>query len=398
MSAAVGIGIATIIAQYLTEQQRQAAEARANAEGRELSQEEIDELARQFDITTEEGWRQFNETMGETQRQFNLERGDAARGSETELTQAAGAIRTGDIRERSRRKREAEINLAEQGRFGAYKTDVLSKIDPYSQAGTQALEQQRALLGLSGAAAQQAEYNKLAESPGQRFLRERQERAILRNSAALGGTGGGNVMTALQENAFGRAQTDIDKQVDRLGGLTQQGMTAAQLRASLGYGPAYIQTGEDVGLLGSYNPDTGEYEYSDEAQGVFSDYNKMIEGYRDIYGKESSTEGGPPRYVGGPVTLGGSGYPYSRYPGHSSGGGGNGYTGSPVRLSGGNERSSGEGYSGYDPYASEDETYNTSPYTDPNAQGYRYGGSSSWEDDGWGDDISEWEDSDYGDY
>ena len=68
------------------------------------------------------------------------------------------------------------------------------------------------------------------------------------NAAALGGLGGGNVRTALQEQAFGRAQTDYENQLGRLAGLSAQGLTAAQGGLQAGYGPSYVQTGQDIGV------------------------------------------------------------------------------------------------------------------------------------------------------
>lgn len=74
---------------------------------------------------------------------------------------------------------------------------------------------------------QQAQaFAQLQESPGQRFLRERQQKALLRNQSAIGGLGGGNVRTALQEQAAGFAQQDLQNQFGRLGQLAGQGQAA----------------------------------------------------------------------------------------------------------------------------------------------------------------------------
>lgn len=98
---------------------------------------------------------------------------------------------------------------------------------PFQEAGVGALTQQQALLGLSGVEAQQAAFAGLEESPGQQFLRERQQRALVRNASAIGGLGGGNVRTALQEQAVGFAQQDIQNQFGRLGQLAGQGQNTA---------------------------------------------------------------------------------------------------------------------------------------------------------------------------
>ncbi len=105
---------------------------------------------------------------------------------------------------------------------------------PFREAGVGALGQQQALLGLSGQEAQQTAFAGLEESPGQRFIRDRQERALLRNASATGGLGGGNVKTALQQQAAGFAQQDIQNQFGRLGQLSGQGQTATTNIAQLG--------------------------------------------------------------------------------------------------------------------------------------------------------------------
>lgn len=97
---------------------------------------------------------------------------------------------------------------------------------PFQEAGVGALAAQQAMLGLSGPEAQAAAFNQLQESPGQRFLRERQEKALLRNQAAIGGLGGGNVRTALQQQAAGFAQQDLQNQFNRLRSLTGGGQNA----------------------------------------------------------------------------------------------------------------------------------------------------------------------------
>lgn len=97
---------------------------------------------------------------------------------------------------------------------------------PFREAGIGALDQQQALLGLGGQEAQTAAFDAFAESPGQAFLRNRQQRALLRNQSAIGGLGGGNVRTALQEQAVGFASQDFGNQFNRLAGLSGSGQTA----------------------------------------------------------------------------------------------------------------------------------------------------------------------------
>lgn len=123
---------------------------------------------------------------------------------------------------------------------------------PFQQAGVDALGQQQALLGLSGQDAQQQAFAGLEESPGQQFLRERQQRALVRNASAIGGLGGGNVRTALQQQAVGFAQQDIQNQFGRLGQLSGRGGQAAQ---SAGQGA--LQGANQLGQFGAQSTQAG---------------------------------------------------------------------------------------------------------------------------------------------
>jgi len=104
---------------------------------------------------------------------------------------------------------------------------ILELLGPSAEGGDLARQQQLALLGLLGPEAQQQAQEQFQESPGQQFIRERQQRALVRNQAAIGGLGGGNIRTALQEQAAGFAQQDFANQFSRLGGLAAAGQEAA---------------------------------------------------------------------------------------------------------------------------------------------------------------------------
>jgi hypothetical protein len=148
-----------------------------------------------------------------------------------------GSVVSGVLGARSARKaasaqqKAAEAGISEQRR----QFDITQEqMKPFREAGVSALEQQQALLGLGTPEEQQAAFAAFAETPGQKFLRDQQERALLRNAAAIGGLGGGNIRTALQQQAFGRAQTDIANQFARLGGLSGAGQQAAGLTGQFG--------------------------------------------------------------------------------------------------------------------------------------------------------------------
>lgn len=129
------------------------------------------------------------------------------------------AKRAGRAQERSSEAAQQEI---------ARQFDVTQQnMQPFLEAGQRALTSQEALVGLSGPEAQAEAMQTLQESPGQRFIRKRQERALLRGSSAIGGLGGGNVKTALQEQAAGFAMQDLNNQFGRLGQIAGQGQNTA---------------------------------------------------------------------------------------------------------------------------------------------------------------------------
>lgn len=128
-------------------------------------------------------------------------------------------------------ERSAELGVAEQRRqFDITRQDF----QPFQQTGVSALNQQQALLGLSGSEAQQSAFDAFNQSPGQQFLRDRAQKNLLRSSAAIGGLGGGNVRTALVEQGVGFAQQDFQNQFGRLGQLAGQGQAAATSVGQLG--------------------------------------------------------------------------------------------------------------------------------------------------------------------
>ena len=124
---------------------------------------------------------------------------------------------------KSAAQREAEAAAAAQER-----------LDPFQKIGLEALQEQRALSGLGTPEEQAAAFAAFTESPGQQFLREQQERALLRSASAIGGLGGGNIRTALQEQAFQRAQTDYGQQFNRLAALSGSGQVAATQQGAIG--------------------------------------------------------------------------------------------------------------------------------------------------------------------
>jgi hypothetical protein len=123
----------------------------------------------------------------------------------------------------------AAVPIQQQAFLGAQQN-----IQPFVGVGEAALGSRAALAGLGGQAGQEAAFGQLAESPGQRFIRDRQQRALLRNASAIGGLGGGNVRTALQQQASGFALQDIENQRRELAQLSGGGLQAGTTLGALG--------------------------------------------------------------------------------------------------------------------------------------------------------------------
>jgi hypothetical protein len=114
-------------------------------------------------------------------------------------------------------------------------------LDPVAQGGLSAFNLQGAQSGALGPEAQQQAFSNFQASPGQDFLRNRAEQSLLRNQAAIGGLGGGNVRSALQEQAIGLASQDFGNQFDRLGQLSSFGLPALGQQSSQAF-----QTGQSL--------------------------------------------------------------------------------------------------------------------------------------------------------
>lgn len=137
----------------------------------------------------------------------------------------------------------AQAGIDEQRR----QFDLTQKLlQPYTQAGTPALQQQQAFLGLAGAPAQQQAIQGIAGSPQMQSMLQQGENAILQNASATGGLRGGNTQAALAQFRPQLLNQLIDQQYARLGGLTSLGQQSAA-----GVGTAGQAMGSNVAdLLG----------------------------------------------------------------------------------------------------------------------------------------------------
>lgn len=109
-------------------------------------------------------------------------------------------------------------------------------LQSYADQGASSSQLQAALSGALGPEAQAEAYANFQSSPGQDYLRQQAEKSLLRNASAIGGLGGGNVRSALQEQAIGMAAQDFDNSFNHLTGITDRGFNAAQLLSGIDAG------------------------------------------------------------------------------------------------------------------------------------------------------------------
>jgi hypothetical protein len=137
----------------------------------------------------------------------------------------AGRLQADAAKSGSQLQYDAILKAIEEGKrqFGENK----ATLDPYNQGGQKAFAMQQDFSGANGADAQKAAYDNFQNSPGQQYLREQSEKALLRSAASTGGVGGSALKAALQKNAIGLASQDYQNQFNNLGSLTGVGLGAA---------------------------------------------------------------------------------------------------------------------------------------------------------------------------
>lgn len=130
--------------------------------------------------------------------------------------------------------------IAEQRRqFDA----IRELLAPYANAGTGALGQQQALLGLSGADAQKQAIDSIANGEEMKALTDQGENALLQNASATGGLRGGNLQGALAKFRPQLLSQLIQQRFQNLGGITSIGQNAAAGTGNAGMNSANQITG-----------------------------------------------------------------------------------------------------------------------------------------------------------
>ncbi len=151
---------------------------------------------------------------------------------------------------------------------------------PYVGAGAGGIEGQQALLGLSGAEAQQQAITGLEESPLFQSLARQGEEAMLQQASATGGLRGGNIQGALAEYRPQLLNQQIQQQLGNLGGLASLGQASAAGQAATG-----TATGTNIAnLLAQQGAATagGQIAQGQATQSAFGDlvgFGTMLSGF-----------------------------------------------------------------------------------------------------------------------
>ena len=134
-------------------------------------------------------------------------------------------------------------------------TRSIAGLEQYAAAGTPALEQQQAFLGLKGPEAERAAIDRIRSGETFKTLAGQGEEALLQRASATGGLRGGNIQAALAQFRPALLSSLIDKQYGRLGGMTALGQETESNVARLGQasaagtGAAGQATGANIAAL-----------------------------------------------------------------------------------------------------------------------------------------------------
>jgi len=129
----------------------------------------------------------------------------------------------------------AQAGIDEQRRqFDA----IQQLLNPYVEAGGNALQQQQALAGTLGQAAQQEALNSIQSGSEFRSLVQQGENSILQNASATGGLRGGNIQSSLAQFRPALLNNLINQKYQQLGGLSQMGQSSAAGVGSAGQSSA----------------------------------------------------------------------------------------------------------------------------------------------------------------
>lgn len=179
--------------------------------------------------------------------------------------------------------------------------NALNQLKPYQQAGTDALAGQRNLIGLNGADAQRAAIAGLENSPEMAAYVQQGENALLQNAAATGGLRGGNNQAALAQFRPSVLAGMIDRQYERLGGLTSLGANTTGMvyqtgaSAAAGQANAGMQLAAGIGNTLSNYAGAAQSAYNAQGAQQTALNANMGAAYQNYYNNQGSINAG--RYL-----------------------------------------------------------------------------------------------------
>lgn len=137
--------------------------------------------------------------------------------------------------------------------------NAIDVYSPYADAGGSATSLYADALGLNGAEAAAAAQGKFSASPGYQYAVDQALQSLERRASSRGALGGGGLSADSLNTVYGIANQDYGSWLDRLNGLSGQGLQAANGQSGVytGLGNAGYQYGSDLGNL-YWNSETGQ--------------------------------------------------------------------------------------------------------------------------------------------
>ena len=187
--------------------------------------------------------------------------------------------------------------------------EALGPLRQYQNTGLDAMQGQRALIGMNGGGAQQQAIQGLQNSPEMAAYLAQGENAMMQNASATGGLRGGNTQAAMAQFRPQLLAGLISQQYDRLGGLTSLGANTSSMlyqtgqSAAAGQANAGMQVAGQVGsALSNYSQGVGQ-AYGQQAAGSANamsafgnasqaNNNNMANAYGQYYNNQGSINGG----------------------------------------------------------------------------------------------------------
>lgn len=175
---------------------------------------------------------------------------------------------------------------------------AIQDLKPYQKAGQDALQGQRALIGMNGEGAQNSAIQGLSNSPEMAAYIQQGENAMLQNAAATGGLRGGNTQAAMGQFRPQLLAGMINQQYSRLGEMTALGANTTGMvmqtgaNAAGGQASAGMQVAGNIGsALSNYASNVGQAsnQYGANVAGI---NNANAQAYNQYYNNQGSIGAG----------------------------------------------------------------------------------------------------------